>query len=356
MAPTPARRETTRLLGLAIQARIEELRLVNVLLTCGEAVWQSIHVAPTSNEWSNYYRAPSGALIFWEGAYVDRVAVFVDAGYLFAQGSTALAGMKLPRSGVCLDYEAVVKKFEAVAVALAGMPLLRIYWYDGTSVGPTQAHHALAHLPNVKVRLGFVNSYGEQKGVDSLIVTDMINLARNRAMADAVLLSGDEDLRVGVQQAQEFGIRVHLIGIKPSRGSQSLFLLQESDTTEEWGPEELREFMSVKEVDPQPASARSEPLRPIPEPQAAVAVVADRAQAPAVSPLKTVAAEVAVTVPEADLEALVSAIQSTRQTPSEYDRLLLGKSRDRLAAELNSSQKREVREAFLEACRGRLPS
>ena len=28
---------------------------------------------------------------------MDRVAVFVDAGYLFAQGSVALGGQKLPR-------------------------------------------------------------------------------------------------------------------------------------------------------------------------------------------------------------------------------------------------------------------
>ena len=51
-----------------------------------------------------------------------------------------------------------------------------------------------------------MNSSGPAKGVDSLIVTDMITLARNGAMSDAVLLSGDEDLRVGVQQAQEFGV------------------------------------------------------------------------------------------------------------------------------------------------------
>ena len=59
-------------------------------------------------------------------------------------------------------------------------------------------HHStntLARLTDVKVRLGLVNSYGQQKGVDSLIVTDMLTLARNRAMAHCVLLSGDEDLR-----------------------------------------------------------------------------------------------------------------------------------------------------------------
>ena len=92
-----------------------------------------------------------------------------------------------------------------------------------------------------------MNSVGEQKGVDWLIVTDMIALARNGAVSDAVLISGDEDLRVGVQQAQEFGVRVHLIGIKPSRGSQSLFLLQESDTTHEWSEDEIAGFLSLRE-------------------------------------------------------------------------------------------------------------
>ena len=51
----------------------------------------------------------------------------------------------------------------------------------------------LASLDDVKIRLGFINSVGEQKGVDSLIVTDLIELARQKAVCDAILLSGDED-------------------------------------------------------------------------------------------------------------------------------------------------------------------
>jgi uncharacterized LabA/DUF88 family protein len=140
---------------------------------------------------------------------MDRVAVFVDAGYVFAQGSLLLTGRKLPRSEVTLAHEEAVKAFGGFGTRVSGVPLLRVYWYDGTSTGPTAQHLTLAHLQDVKVRLGFVNSVGEQKGVDSLIVTDMITLARNRAISDAVLVSGDEDLRVGVQQAQEFGVRVH---------------------------------------------------------------------------------------------------------------------------------------------------
>ena len=68
---------------------------------------------------------------------------------------------------------------------------------------------------------------GQQKGVDSLIIMDLIELARNHAISEAVLLSGDEDLRVGVQLAQSFGVRVHLLGVEPTRGNQSYLLLQE---------------------------------------------------------------------------------------------------------------------------------
>ena len=156
---------------------------------------------------------------------MDRVAVFVDAGYLFAQGSIELCGAKLARGRINLDHNALAAKLKSFAEDASKLPLLRIYWYDGTSQGPTSQHITLAGMADIKVRLGFVNSQGQQKGVDSLIVTDMITLARNRAMAECILLSGDEDLRVGVQQAQEFGVRVHVLGIKPARGSQSLFLL-----------------------------------------------------------------------------------------------------------------------------------
>jgi len=103
-------------------------------------------------------------------------------------------------------------------------------------------------MDHIKLRLGFVTGQKQQKGVDSLIVTDVIDLARNHAITDAVILSGDEDIRIGVQIAQSFGVRVHLIGIVPSRGSQSLNLLRESDTTMEWDIPIISKFLSVKAI------------------------------------------------------------------------------------------------------------
>lgn len=150
---------------------------------------------------------------------MDRTAIFVDAGYLFAQGSVVLTGSKKTRPSLSMDNAAVLEELITVAAAKTrNIPLLRIYWYDGAIgyKGPTIEQATLAQLDNVKVRLGFVNSSGQQKGVDSLIVTDMIELARLGAITDAVLMSGDEDVRIGVQIAQTFGVRVHLLGITPS--------------------------------------------------------------------------------------------------------------------------------------------
>ena len=177
-----------------------------------------------------------------------RYAVFVDAGYLFAQSSKALAGETLQRDQVDLDMPAVIRKLRITADDRApDANLLRIYWYDGLvrgNLSPQQEE--LAFTEDVKLRLGIVTPTGRQKGVDSLIVTDLVELARNGAITDVVMLSGDEDLRIGVQIAQSFGVRVHLIGIQPSRGSQSLTLLQESDTTTEWKRADVDEFMAMR--------------------------------------------------------------------------------------------------------------
>ena len=160
-----------------------------------------------------------------------RSAVFVDAGYLYAQGSAAAFGEKLRRNVLALDLPATISKLIDDSMAKTAAPLLRSYWYDGLVRGrPSPDQVQVANSYDVKLRLGIVNTEGHQKGVDSLIVTDLIELARNRAIGDAIILSGDEDLRIGVLVAQSYGVRVHLIGIEPAKGSQSLALLQEVDT------------------------------------------------------------------------------------------------------------------------------
>lgn len=274
---------------------------------------------------------------------MDRVAVFVDAGYLFAQGSIELCGQKLERRYISLNHSEVIAKLKQLAEETFELPLLRIYWYDGTAQGPTSQHNTLADQPDIKVRLGFVNTAGQQKGVDSLIVTDMITLARNKAFASCVLLSGDEDIRVGVQQAQEHGVRVHLLGIKPARGTQSLFLLREADTSQEWCAADLESFMECKPPPvEEPANNTSVDRGP----------VAGRTKA--IEPFAGVARQVADEIPHAELRSTIDDIRQTGQRPAYLDGRLLATSRTAVGHDLDPLEKRAVREAFLAALERRM--
>jgi hypothetical protein len=58
-------------------------------------------------------------------------------------------------------------------------------------------------------------------------------LARHRAITDAILVAGDEDMVPAVEAAQAFGVRVHLWGVEPPYGTnQAERLVWESDTVE----------------------------------------------------------------------------------------------------------------------------
>lgn len=260
-------------------------------------------------------------------------AVFVDAGYLFAQGAVALTGSKKPRSELKLNETAISAELIAVSSAKAGTTrILRIYWYDATAQarGLSLEHSVLAHTDYFKLRLGYLNNQGEQKGVDSLIVTDMIELARNHAISDAVLLSGDEDVRIGVQIAQSFGVRVHLLGIAPSRGSQSLTLMQEADTTLEWDAATIAKFLSHKVV-----IAPSPP----PSPQVTGSSVA--------ATLEQIAKDILSTLDTDDIAALKTFRLTQRGVPQEHDKRLLGIARTALGRDLDLQERRQVRAAFM---------
>ena len=62
---------------------------------------------------------------------MDRCAVFVDAGYLFAGGSKTVTGSPMRRIDLSLDVGATASFFLSRAQELSGLPVLRIYWYDG---------------------------------------------------------------------------------------------------------------------------------------------------------------------------------------------------------------------------------
>ncbi|MEW2298634.1 NYN domain-containing protein [Streptomyces sp. NPDC006655] len=159
-------------------------------------------------------------------------AIFVDAGYLYAATGRLVAGTE-DRRAFDLDAEGLIEALiDKARQIFADSRLLRVYWYDGARRRiHTAEQQAIAELPDVKVRLGNLNANNQQKGVDSLIRTDLESLARHRAISDAALLGGDEDLVSAVEAAQGYGARVHLWGIESPEGrNQAEPLLWEVDS------------------------------------------------------------------------------------------------------------------------------
>lgn len=255
---------------------------------------------------------------------MDRTAVFIDAGYLFAAGSKLIANERLKRGELKLDHDALLALIERLTSELTQLPMLRIYWYDGAATGPTQEQLALSYQPNLKLRLGSLNMNGQQKGVDALMVTDLIHLARNHAMADALLLTGDADICIGIQEAQEFGVRVHLLGIEPSRENQSGLLVQEADTTREITKGEVETFLSTSNTGKSPVAAEPINLHMLAE-----------ARARALTPEQRSAI----------------AMEPDGSVPPEVDRELLRAGSEAVGGELSSTQKRQLRAAFIARCR-----
>jgi uncharacterized LabA/DUF88 family protein len=162
---------------------------------------------------------------------MNRFALLIDAGYLLSGGGLLTVGTPI-RAGLACSHRELVASLIEFAESHSKQELLRVYWYDGArDLIPTDEHNVVGALDNVKVRLGRLTQSG-QKGVDSRIVRDLMTLARERAITTAFLLSGDEDLREGVADAQEVGVRVILLGIpavSAKARNQAPSLVREAD-------------------------------------------------------------------------------------------------------------------------------
>ncbi|WP_206954115.1 NYN domain-containing protein [Trinickia acidisoli] len=268
---------------------------------------------------------------------MQKTAVFVDAGYLFAQGSAALSADQAPvkRELCSLNTTAVLTQLRALASATPTQELLRIYWYDGAAGAPSAEQLALAKSDNVKLRLGIINNFGQQKGVDALIITDLIELARNHAIDDAILLSGDEDVRAGVSIAQAFGVRVHLLGIDcAGRTNQSSGLSQEADTSKCWSAADVGAFLTLTNAQPGVFANHLEIQQP------AAALNAEQATA-------ALKAYVAVFVAALTPHCATACKASPKSVIREVDGLLLGLGGRTVGRNLEAHEKRLVRQEFL---------
>ncbi|GLW64872.1 hypothetical protein Arub01_31160 [Actinomadura rubrobrunea] len=176
---------------------------------------------------------------------MDRCALFVDAGYLLADGAMAVHGTR-HRETVSWDFGGLLQLLGELARERTGLPLLRCYWYEATVEGRrSPEHEALADLPGLKLRLGRIRP-GRREGVDTEIHRDLMTLARNGALADAVIVSGDEDLAQVVADAQDLGVRVTVVHVAvDGNWTISRVLRQECDDLIELGAGQLRPYVNL---------------------------------------------------------------------------------------------------------------
>ena len=150
----------------------------------------------------------------------DRVALFIDGAYLGKVIREEFPGSRI-------DYQ----KLSAAMAAPA--PILRTYYYDCPvyqSNPPTQSEreryanqrrffNALELTPRYKIRLGRLVYHGpdpagrplfQQKQVDVLLSVDLVQLAAQRIIQEAVLVAGDNDFIPAIQSAQSQGVIVRL--------------------------------------------------------------------------------------------------------------------------------------------------
>ncbi|HTA08355.1 MAG TPA: NYN domain-containing protein [Streptosporangiaceae bacterium] len=212
---------------------------------------------------------------------LSRYAIMVDVGYIYASAGELLFSAASRRE-YRVDADKLIQALTRHAEDHVRGELLRVYWYDAARDRvPTIDQRVIAQMPWVKLRLGNLNARGQQKGVDAQIRADMEALARHRAITDAILVAGDEDMVPAVEAAQAFGVRIHLWGVEPPYGTnQAERLVWESDTVDVLERSFVEPFFT-RQLSPEPTPVAAAEPGPVRSGQAAPAQTVQGAPSPA---------------------------------------------------------------------------
>ncbi len=297
---------------------------------------------------------------------MERVAAFVDAGYFWVQIAHLLYGWRERREKIVLDARLMRESLlRQIREQFPGCSLLRIYWYDGRDPNGqiTPQNREIACLNDIKIRYGTLNGEGQQKGVDGLLMADMIALAQNRAITSALLISGDADLTPGVSAVQMLGVRVHRLEMA-NQVASSPVLSEEVDVNTEWPAGEIESFISRKAPDgektgTEPSGTSRTPLSGQPEGAHPAGTGPNGATLPAkdtVSPeeqpesaarpsLQEIARAFVAELEDGEKDTLKRSIA----IPKEYDKRLLFMAKTKLGRYLEAEEKRKLRE-YVKGC------
>ena len=158
----------------------------------------------------------------------ERSAIFIDGAYLYYLLRDEFISARI-------DYKLLAEKLSE------GTSLLRTYYYSSLPFqsNPSTAQErtryardrqffaALAYLPRYTVKLGRLEQRGiradgsplfEQKRVDVLLAVDLVKLAADGHIQQAILVAGDSDFIPAIEAAKSEGVIVKLFhGKDPHR-------------------------------------------------------------------------------------------------------------------------------------------
>lgn len=163
---------------------------------------------------------------------MHQFAILVD--YWYVKKSVARM-IKCESKNTQIDIKKLCTILREMSEEISKWRLLRFYFYDGAmpNTEMTVEHINICKSNDITLKLWQIRKNPDwsyrQKWVDWLIVTDLLSLSQNRAISDAFIVWGDEDLALWLVYAKNMWVRVHIIGINNLENNIAGRLIEESD-------------------------------------------------------------------------------------------------------------------------------
>lgn len=289
-----------------------------------------------------------------------QVAVFVDAGYLFALGSIAIAGQTSKRERIGIKSDVFLTEIKSLARQLTGSkPLLRVYWYEASTSNRVlgSEHVNIGQTNEIKLRIVPLHQHNFRTAVTSAIARDLAELGRNGAISDALLLARNDALRTGVEFSQSYGVRVHMLEIFAEQDSEFSALCSEADTNTAWNRSDVEKFLieqdlaTIADYDTTlrsqvklPPIERNFSPEPSFEPQQLTREIPNETK----DAIHNVVIEYIEQLYDEELEACMGYWRNGRGVPNSYDKSLLFECRNALERNLTEDERVVMRSSFRE--------
>ena len=289
-----------------------------------------------------------------------QVAVFVDVGYLFALGSIAINGQTSKRDRMGVKSDVFLTEIKSVVRQVSGSkPLLRVYWYETSTANRIlgSEHVSIGQTNEIKLRIVPLHQHNFRTAVPSAISRDLVELGRNGAISDALLLARNDALRTGVEFSQSYGVRIHMLEIFAEHESEFSALCSEADTNTSWNQKDVEKFLieqdltafSEFEISTRPhlkstSMERSAPDESAFEQQASLRDIPEGTR----DAIHNVVIEYIEQLYDEELESCMGYWRNGRGVPNSYDKSLLFECRNALERNLTEDERVVMRSSFRE--------